>query len=533
MNPPLPELLRDLARPEAWPPSIPAMSAETGAEVVQTHISAVFLARDHVLKLKKPVRLAFVDFSARSLRLSACEAECLLNARLAPDAYLGVVTVGRAKDGRWAVQARAPSPTDESDEPAVLMRRLPADRTMASLLRHGALGEDAVRAIGRRIAEFHAAADAGPSVQQASCWDAVAGVIRTNLAECAPFAGRTLQPALHERLIAEAERELIARRELVDRRARAGMGRDGHGDLRLDHVYVPERADEPVVIIDCIEFRDDFRQGDPVGDVAFLVMELRHAGRKDLADALFDAWRGERSDDEASELLPLYLGHRHAVRGKVRSIEAEEVEVPRARREKAAALARGHFLAALGAFAPPARRPALVLACGLPGSGKSTVARALSRDAGFVRVSSDVTRRELRLAGVLGEDSYSVDATDRTYAACTEEARSLLLQGARVVVDASFHEAARRGPLLALGAALAVPTLLLHCPTSDEEAEIRLAARTGDESEADAAVRALLAARWEAPTPAELTAWREVPTGRTPADAIGVASTELRLAGIL
>lgn len=531
----LDEWMRDLARAEAWP-------SEPGeVAVVQTHISLVFVARDRVVKLKKPVDLGFLDFSTRELRLAACRAECRLNARLAPGIYEGVAAVARGSDGRWRVEEREPLADAPDEEPAVLMRRLPEERSLAGLLRDGLLDEAILQRVARRLAAFHDAADAGPAVREASRWEPLAKVVRDNLAQAAAFADLTLEPALHARLAEATERELLARRELVEQRASRGMGRDGHGDLRLDHVHVLGDRVEDVVAIDCIEFRDDLRRGDPVGDVAFLVMELEHEGRPDLAKAFFDAWSAARSDPEGALLLPLHVGYRHVVRGKVRSIESREAEVPPQARWSAAERARSHFIAALVTLEEPSRRPALVLACGLPGSGKSTVARALASAAGFARISSDETRKALAAwisaaptwSGGLDGGLYSREWTDRTYRACREQAETLLRQGRRVIVDASFHEAARRAAFLDLARTLRVPAIVLECVVPDDEARRRLLARTGDASDADAAVRDAMAERWEAPHEDERGAWRRLDATGAPEAVAARALDLLRERGLV
>jgi aminoglycoside phosphotransferase family enzyme/predicted kinase len=553
------EILRDLSRPEAWPwpagaPGAPGAPGATGAigsvECVQTHVSIVFLAGERVLKLKKPRDLGFLDFTSRRARLEACAAECRLNARLAPGVYLGVVTVARSPDG-WRVFERPPKQCEhgeqcehgqqcedgeDGEEPAVLMHRLPADRTMAAMLERGELRADDVERVALRIARFHDTADAGEEVKAASRFEPLRRVVRGNLEQLAAFAGETLEPELHERLVREIDRELAAVAGLVESRADGGLGRDGHGDLRLDHVYLLGGA---IDVVDCIEFRDDFRRGDPVADAAFLVMELEHARRPDLAATFFGAWAAARRDGEAAALLPLHVAHRRLVRAKVRSLAAREPEIPKDERRRAAEEATTHAIAALVRVAPPSRRPALLVACGLPCSGKSTLARGLAAD-GFARISSDETRKSLA-AWLSPPDTwegghegglYGREWTDRTYRACFEQAEALLRQGRRVVLDASFHEESRRREALELAGRLGVAAVAFECRASDPVADARMAARRGDASDATPAIRAAMIARWEAPNDAETarwTAWRTVDSTSPEAD---IAAARTALGGI-
>ena len=55
------------------------------ASLIETHISWVLLDGTHAWKIKKPVRLSFLDFSELSTRQRLCEVELQLNRRLAPE----------------------------------------------------------------------------------------------------------------------------------------------------------------------------------------------------------------------------------------------------------------------------------------------------------------------------------------------------------------------------------------------------------------------------------------------------------------
>ncbi len=205
------------------------------------------------------------------------------------------------------------------------------------------------------------------------------------------------------------------------------MPRDTHGDLHLDHVYIfPERKPPAdLVIIDCIEFNERFRFADPIADMAFLVMDFRFHGRRDLARAFAEEYFRASGDEEGRALLSFYSAYRAAVRGKVEGIELAEPEVDESERAALQVKARAHWLLALGELETVNRRPALVLVGGLPGTGKSTLARSLAEKAGFELIRSDVVRKELAAStdsgwtpAILHHGIYSQEWNDRTYAEC-------------------------------------------------------------------------------------------------------------------
>src|SRR5205823_10614656 len=123
------------------------------AAVHETHIGAIFLAGDRAYKLKKPVDLGFLDFTTRERRERACHREVELNRRLAPDVYLGVADV-TGPDGVLC-------------DHLVVMRRMPPERRLAALVRHGVDVTEELRRIARRVATFHAAAPTSPEIAEA------------------------------------------------------------------------------------------------------------------------------------------------------------------------------------------------------------------------------------------------------------------------------------------------------------------------------------------------------------------------------
>lgn len=533
------DLIRELRRPAAYPHPV------GDVEVHRTHISVVFLAGDFAYKIKKPVELDFLDYSTLERRRRFCEEEVRLNRRLAPDVYLGVAAVVR-RDGSIRVEpGRTPGTPDDGGaadgavvEWAVRMRRLPDERTLQSLVEGDEVGAEDLEGLAAHLADFHHRARRGPEVSRYGRFEVVAANARDNFSQSEDQVGRTVHADVFTRLRALDEAALEEHRDLIEARADRHVPRDTHGDLRLDHVYFLADRDAPV-IVDCIEFNPAFRFADPVADMAFLVMDLQQAGRRDLARAFADAYFRAAGDDEGRELLGFYVAYRAAVRGKVQGIKAAADDVPDAEREAAAATATGHWLLALGALAPPDERPALVLVGGLPATGKTTLARALADEAGFDVIRSDQVRKELAglpaevsAAAAYGEGIYRPEWTDRTYAECLRRAEERLFAGGRVVVDASFHSEARRRTFREAAVRLGVRFRFLVCDAGREIVRRRLAARTGDASDADLEIYEGMAARWDPPGRALRRVTATVPTGGALASSVKAALEELRRAGV-
>jgi aminoglycoside phosphotransferase family enzyme/predicted kinase len=522
----LPRLIEALSDPVAYPYPVERV------EVRQTHISVVFLAGPFAYKVKKPVRPGFLDFSTLEKRRHFCEEEVHLNRRLAPHVYLGVVPVvagsGRVRfEGEGAIV-----------EWAVKMQRLPDAATLQERLRRGEVGVAVVEALARRIASFHRGAEATQRVAAFGRFEAVARLFRDVFRQAASQVGTTVSRAVFDRVTARVERVLAELRPLIEARADRGVPRDCHGDLHLDHVYFfPERAPPAdLVIIDCIEFNERFRFGDPVADMAFPAMDLAFGGRRDLARAFADAYFRAAGDEEGRALLPLYTAYRAAVRGTVEGLLLAEREVPEAERAAARARARAHWLLALAELEMPGRRPCLLLVAGLPGTGKSTLARDLATHAGFGVVRSDVVRKEL--AGPPGggttppEALYTAAWNERTYSECLRRAEQLLFEGRRVLADATFREERQRQTFLEAAIRWGVSGALLLCRAEPATVRRRLEARRGDVSDADWAVSVRVASSWEEPGTVSRQALHVLSTEGSSEQVLARALAVLRQAGL-
>ena len=427
------DLLAALAHPACYP-----LHPAT-VEVMQTHISAVFLAGDEVYKLKKPVQFSFLDYSTLALRQHYCEEEVRLNHRLAPTVYLGVVPVLRTSEGyrvREAVNMQDATVVDY----LVRMRRLPPERTLAALIANGQVTKFGIHALAKRLAHFHntaATTDAAAYGAPTVVWQALADNFHTT----APFIGRTISERQDTVIQTYSEQFFATHQELLKTRVRTDRVREGHGDLRCDHVYF---LDDGIAIIDCIEFNPRLRTCDVASELAFLAMDLELRGAVSWAQELVHSYATLADDDALFSLLPFYQCYRAYVRGKVESLKSVEPEIPAAEQAQARQQARRSFrLAYRYARGTPA--PALIVVCGQIGTGKSTVAQRVSEQTGFAVLNSDVIRKRragllpiARTAAEYQADLYQPDVTRKIYDTIHRAAEEELRSGRGVILDATY-----------------------------------------------------------------------------------------------
>ncbi len=457
----------------------------------ETHISWVFLAGDRAYKLKKPLVLPFVDYGSPERRREMCREEVRLNSRLAPDIYLGVRAVAATPAGFALAAEDDPRAVDY----VVEMRRYDERVTLAQRLGCGELRPEQLRAIGRLLARFHAGA---PRLEPAGAPAlAVQRRLVENVQELLELVG---QRAELERVLA-LERFIhafvAAHESMLDTRARRGLVREVHGDLRAEHVLL----EDPPQIVDCVEFAPRLRKLDVADDLAFLVMDLTAHGGERFARVLLDAYRSEGGDPGAGSLVAFYAVHRALVRAKVELLRAGQAKGESSARGRHGALARD-LLALAERFSWRARLPLVIVICGAPASGKSELARALASISELAHLSSDVARK--RLAGIEPTDRgpgslYGASWNARTYAELGRRAAIEVNARGGALVDATFRHRIDRDAF-AKGFAGSAPVLFVECWVPAAVLAERAARREGQVdrvSDATVAVVERESAAWE------------------------------------
>lgn len=437
------------------------------AEVVETHISWVLLTPGFAYKIKKPVKLPFVDYSTPERRQHFCEEEVRLNRRLAPSLYLGVSRISGPP------QSPAIDGPGATLDHAVRMRRFPAGALFSEQAAAGTLSADAVDRLARKIADFHLAAPpTHASLEHAA--DRLHQRTLAALAGCEAL----LAPAECEALREWIEQQSAATHALWEERRAAGFVREGHGDLHLANVL---ELDGDVAAFDCIEFDAALRWIDVIEDAAFPLMDFAAHDLPAFGWRFLDGWLERTGDYAALPGLRLCLVYRALVRGTVEHLRSPLAA--RAARYVREAIAWTQTLP-----------PTLFITHGLPGSGKTFASQQLLQREGAVRIRSDVERK--RLAGLdpladshaAGLDLYTPEAGERTYARLFALARSTLQAGFPVVLDAAFLRHDEREQARALAASLDLPFAIVACKAPLPVMRERLRRRQGDASEADLAV---------------------------------------------
>jgi len=423
------------------------------AGAIETHISVLFFLGERVYKLRKPVRFDFLDFSSREEREADCYREVELNSRYAPDVYLGVYDV--EDTGR---------PVDH----LVVMRRLPENRRLSTLVLEGRARPDDIVAITRTLVMIEPRSERSAVIDAQARPDALLDAWHANAEEIAPFVGSLVEDDTDRRICELAGSYLRGRGPLFEERIRLGRIRDGHGDLRAQDIFC---LDDGPRILDCIEFDDRLRFGDVLDDLAFLAMDLEHLGARALVRVLWEKY-SELSDDHFPDSLAYhYCATRAYVRAKVSCLShAEGLSGTSSEARAMHELARSFLERA---------RVLAVLVGGLPGTGKSTLAASLGDVTGATVLRSDEIRKEIAGSGSAssGADLYSESTTKATYETMLGRARRALERGESVILDASWTNEKWRVEARAIAAETSSELTELCCRAPRALAEDRIEKR--------------------------------------------------------
>jgi aminoglycoside phosphotransferase family enzyme len=301
-------------------------------ELIQTHISFVFLTTNFVYKVKKAVNFGFLDFSTLDKRHGFCEKELQLNRRLCPEIYLEVIHIN--KSNIIKINGRG-----ETVEYALKMKRLPQERIMTVLLKENKVDRKTIDEISKVVAEFHSKAQTSTKISEFGSLKIVKTNWDENFDQTTKYITQTISKADFQLLQTRINNFMLQNMALFESRISEKRIRDCHGDLHSGNIFITDK----ICIFDAIEFNDRFRYSDVVADVAFLAMDLDFQQKSDLAKYFIEKYIEYTKDQKLTQLLPFYKCYRAYVRGKVISFRLDDANITNEEKTSAIKDAQAYF----------------------------------------------------------------------------------------------------------------------------------------------------------------------------------------------
>jgi len=305
-------------------------------EILQTHISFVFLTNNFVYKVKKPVNFGFLDFTTLEKRRFFCERELQLNRRLCGDMYIEVVPINHGK----IIKIKGDG---ETVEYALKMKRMPQERIMTCLLEKNLVDKKLVDRLAKLIADFHAKAETSDAISEVGSFATVRKNWVENFDQTRDYISKTISESEFALIKEKIEIFMKKNKLLFHKRITDGRIRDCHGDIHSDNIFVTDR----IYIFDAIEFNERFRYSDVAADMAFLAMDLDFKDKLELSEYFVQEYIHYSGDDELLKLLDFYKCYRAYVRGKVVGFKLKDPDVCEKEKKKAKEEAKEYFTLAV------------------------------------------------------------------------------------------------------------------------------------------------------------------------------------------
>ena len=472
-----PPLIEALLKPQAYPHDV------ADIQLIETHISWVFLTGRYAYKIKKPVNFGFLDFSTLEKRRFYCQEEVRLNQRLAKEWYLEVVAItGQPSHPKMGGAVPAL-------EHAVKMVQFPTSQTLRDSAENGQLSKHEIDQISEIIANFHSSIEITDGHSPFGDSHEINHWCHENFHHIRPLLDGKHQLSQLDAIEAWSKAENVAKSLLMQQRKQQGYVRECHGDLHLGNMV---QINGKVILFDCIEFNPLLRWIDVISEVAFLVMDLLHLGYDGFAYRFLNRYVQHTGDYHGLVLFRYYLIYRALVRAKVTLLR--KAQNP----DKATC---GHIYSEYTAYADLAEcfihinQTELIITHGFSGTGKSTYASQLAEKIGAIQIRSDLERKRLYgfpAQGITGSGIesgiYTQEAGEKTYHHLTKLAKTVLESGFSVIIDAAFLKVGQRNLFRQLASELKVKFTIIDFQASEEMLCNRIKQRQNDPSEATVAV---------------------------------------------
>ncbi|MFQ5788373.1 MAG: AAA family ATPase, partial [Thermodesulfobacteriota bacterium] len=363
---------------------------------------------------------------------------------------------------------------------AVKMKRLPEKYFLKNLIKRGNVSLDDLRRIMEKLVEFYKSQSNSGRISDYGRPERIKIFIYNNISLVRNFIGKTISSNAHAAITFYNDMFFEKTPLLFQERIKKGFIKDCHGDLHLYNINISPKY---VCIHDRIEFNDRFRYIDIASDIAFLAMDLDFNGRSDFADYVVSEISKRMHDDTIFKIIDFYKCYRAYVRGKVESLKSEGAGIPKREVRSSQKRAKDYFRLSLK-YALFGSQPKLIVVFGLIGTGKSTLAKLLSRELTCEVVSSDRIRKEMlgiapteRKYEEFERGIYSKNINERVYKEITRQGIQAVQSGKIVILDASFSKRKYRKLIINKAKSLDVPIFFIQAKASEKTIRGRLIKR--------------------------------------------------------
>ncbi len=464
-------LIKQLQNPNSYNHTV-----QTPIQVIQTHISAIFLTGDYAYKIKKSVDFGFLDYSTLEKRQHFLNQELLMNQAIAPDIYLEVLPI-TLENNQVKIAGEG-----EIIDYVLKMNQFPQNCLFINLFQAEKLKKYHLENLGKIVANFHKNTKTNDYIRSFGEIEIIKKSIDENYERTEKYIGIAQTKKQYQETKNFTNRYCELKQDYFKQRQKEDKIRECHGDLHLKNICL---WNDKIQLFDRIEFNEEFRYVDVMFDVAFTLMDLDVRNRQDLSNIFLNTYLEHTGDWQGLQVLPVYLSRQAYVRAKVNSMVLDDPNIAEKEHKKAQQEAQNYYH--LAWKYTQQHQGQIIMMSGLSGSGKTTVAKYLAQQINGILIRSDAVRKHLKnipLDETGNSELYSAEMNQTTYETLIKLGEIIVKEGFNVILDAKFDRHQWRKLVIKIAKKYNISLTILYCYAPVNILSDRLSNRKGDISDA-------------------------------------------------